>query len=140
MKELISLISEADGFLSMSGAKLSDVETAESLLGLHLAQDYKEYVLAFGAATFNGHELTGICRSDRLNVVSATERARLLYPCFPGNLYVIEDLQFDHVLTVQDSTGTVSCYGPDDEPKYLAESLREYLFPGGIETDSENKE
>ena len=39
------------------------------------------------------------------------------------------EMQFDHILTLQDSTGAVFSYGPADEAKRIAASLMEYLFP-----------
>ena len=85
--------------------------------------------MAFGAASFDGRELTGVCQSERLSVVSATERARQTYPEFPKTLYVIEELGFDHVIVGQDSSGKVYAYGPRDSGEMIAESLQSYLFP-----------
>lgn len=137
MEELLDLIKAADDFYSMNGADLSSVKQAENELGLIFADDYKEYVLAFGVATFDGHELTGVCNSDRLSVVATTKRARDFFPQFPEELYVVEEMQFDHILTVQDSTGAVFNYGPADEAKRIAGSLQEYLFPDSCKAESE---
>ena len=134
MDELLNLIRSADDFCSMSGVSSSQVEQAEQELGLAFADDYKAYVLTFGAASFDGRELTGICKSDRLCVIPVTKRARELYPQFPENMYVIEEMQFDHILTLQDSSGAVFNYGPGDEAKRIAVSLQEYLFPDSKET------
>ena len=130
MNELLNRISEFEGFCSLGSTDPSRIEEAEQLLGLSFAEDYKEYALMFGAATFDGHELTGVCDSERLSVVSSTNRARAFYPHFPPSMYVVEEMLIDHILSVQDSTGTVYSYGPDDEAKEIANSLQEYLFPG----------
>ena len=129
MNELINRIEASNHFYSMNGAEPSLIKKAEIDLSLILAQDYKDYVMTFGVASFEGHELTGICDSERLSVVSATERARELYPKFPRNMYVVEDLHYDHIFIVQDLTGSVYSYGPVDEAKYIAKSLLDYLFP-----------
>ncbi len=129
MDELLNLIRSADDFCSMSGVSPSQVEQAEQELGLAFADDYKAYILTFGAASFDGREMTGICKSDRLCVSSVTKRARDFYPQLPKDMYVIEEMQFDHILTLQDSTGAVFSYGPADEAKRIAASLMEYLFP-----------
>lgn len=39
------------------------------------------------------------------NTEKAPRRAREFYPQFPKNLYVVEELRFDHVLTVQRLVG-----------------------------------
>ena len=128
MSELVNLIRAADDFCSLGAAKPSLIQEAETHLGVAFANDFKEYALEFGAATFNGRELTGICRSDRLNVVSVTERARAFYSNFPRSAYVVEELLFDHILIIQDSDGCIYSYGPQDRATQIAKSLREYLF------------
>ena len=129
MNNLISLMREADGFFSLQPADTSSILKAEDMLGTCFADDYREYLLAFGAASFDGKELTGICNSERLSVVSVTERARRLYPRFPKTAYVIEDLSFDHIFIIQDKSGTIYAYGPSDASEKIAESLQAYLFP-----------
>ena len=129
MNNLISLMKEADGFLCLQPADTSSIQNAENMLRTQFAEDYRQYLLAFGAASFDGKELTGICNSERLSVVSATERARRLYPRFPENAYVIEDLSFDHIFIIQDKSGAICSYGPADTSEKIAESLQAYLFP-----------
>ena len=47
---------------------------------------------------------------------------------------MVEELGFDHVLILQDSSGKVYSYGPSDSGDVIAESLQDYLFPGsGLE-------
>ena len=129
MSTLPELMKDVDDFVSLQPADVSDIEAAEAKLGLSFAADFKEYLLAFGAASFDGRELTGICKSERLSVVSSTERAREFYPNFPKNAYVIEELGFDHILIVQKSNERVYSYGPGDSGQMIAESLLQYLFP-----------
>ena len=128
MSELVELIKKSEYFCCLGGVNLSQVVAAEQELGLTFAEDYKEYILEFGAASFSGHELTGMCDSERLSVISTTEKARAFFSGIPNELYVIEDLYFDHVLVVQDSSGAVYYYGPEDEKKKVANSLKDYLF------------
>lgn len=139
MEELLKLIKDADYFYALTGADLSQVEEAEKNLGVCFADDYKAYVQAFGAATFDGHELTGICKSERLSVVASTERAREFFTQFPMDLYVIEEMQFDCIITVQDSEGIVYSYGPGDKATQIADSLQEYLFPKSIHIESKDQ-
>ena len=133
MSNIISLIKNSSNFVSLQPASASEIQAAETQLGLLFASDYKEYLLAFGAASFDGKELTGISKSERLSVVSATERARSFYPLLPRSIYVIEELGFDNYFIVQDSSGRVYSYGTSDLGKLIAESLKEYLFTEQID-------
>ena len=54
MSTLPELIKEANYFVSLQPADASGIEAAELQLGLSFAADYKEYLLAFGAASFDG--------------------------------------------------------------------------------------
>lgn len=128
MSDLIRMIQESDDFCAMGAIPPTLLNNAEKELGVVFANDYKEYVLTFGAATFNSRELTGICSSDRLNVVTVTKRARQFYPNFPENAYVVEELMFDHVFIIQDSKGSIFSYGPKDSANLIANSLEGYLF------------
>jgi len=134
MSAILELLSASMDFCSLGAAEKALVEEAEKRLGLSFANEFKEYVMAYGAVAFEDHELTGICESERLSVISTTERARSFYPCFPPKMYVVEEMYYDHVLTTQDETGTIYSYGPKDEAKRIASSLQEYLFPDSINT------
>lgn len=129
MSELITLIQNANDFCAIGAAEFREIEIAEKNLGVSFADDYMEYVLAFGAASFCSRELTGICKSERLNVLSATNRARQYYHDFPKNMYVIEELLFDHIVMIQNCEGMVFSYGPSEKVEEVAGSLRAYLFP-----------
>lgn len=59
-----------------SGAKESDIEIAQAELGTKFSEEYISYVQEFGSASADGHDLTGVVQSERLNVVNATERFR----------------------------------------------------------------
>lgn len=129
MSALSILIKNASDFVSLQPADSLSIKAAENELGLHFAPDYKDYLSVFGVASFDGKELTGICKSERLSVVYSTKRVRQFYSLFPQKAYVIEDLGFDHVYIIQDSSGKVYSYGPSDSAKMIAESLQDYLFP-----------
>lgn len=131
MSDLITRIQEANDFASLGSASDEQISDAEKSLQLTFAEDFKEYLRTFGVATFCEKELTGISSSDRLNVVAVTTRARNFYKAFPADAYVIEELLFDHIITIQKSDGTIYSYGPNDSEKQIASSLFEYLFPKG---------
>lgn len=125
---LIDRMNEEEGLLTMRSATKEQIINAEKQLELHFAKDYIAYLESFGTATFADHELTGICSSERLNVVDATMRARKRYPQMPQRYYVVEEWNIDHVIVVQDSQGIIYEYGPLDKAKERFNSLEEYLF------------
>ena len=59
-------------------------------MGVRFAKDYFQYVTQIGVASFDGHELTGICQSNRLDVVSVTRRERQKNPDIDEEWYVVE--------------------------------------------------
>ena len=125
MLEMIKKIQEAEDYASLGAASKEQITDAENELKLKFSEDYKEYLSTFGAATFCGKELTGICSSERLSVIAVTQRAR----SFPNDAYVIEEMLFDHFLVIQKADGAVFSYGPNDSEELIADSLSMYLFP-----------
>ena len=129
MSNLIDRIRSATGFCALEAADDDQISAAQEKLDLRFAGDFIEYVKAFGAASFDSRELTGICSSKRLSVVAATERARHYYLMFPHGLYVIEEPQIDHILIAQDKSGIIYSFGPSEKADIIANSLYDYLFP-----------
>ena len=129
MLEMIKKIREAEDYASLGAVSKEQIADAEKILQLAFAEDYKEYLSAFGAATFCGKEMTGICSSERLNVIAVTQRARSFYKNFPDDAYVIEEMLFDHFLVIQKADGSVFSYGPNESEELIAGSLSSYLFP-----------
>ena len=124
MLEMIKKIQEAEDYAALGAASKEQIADAENELKLKFSEDYKEYLSTFGAATFCGKELTGIC-----SVVAVTQRARSYYKNFPKDAYVIEEMLFDHFLVIQKADGAVFSYGPNDSEELIADSLSMYLFP-----------
>lgn len=124
--KIIKLMQEQPAFHARSAASNEEITAVENVLGLRFAQDYREYVATFGAASFAGHELTGICKSDRLNVVTVTmeERNNMVVP---ADWYVLEQANIDGIVVWQNSAGAVYQTVPNMNPKKLCESLAEYI-------------
>lgn len=109
------------------GATDQMVEEAESTLGLSFAEEYKQYLLNFGCASADGHEFTGMTTSSRLNVVDVTNNERLKNNNIPNDLYVIEDVGIDKVITWQNAKGEVFQTIGDSAPEKINESMVDYL-------------
>ena len=124
--KIIKLMQEQPAFHARSAASHEEITAVENVLGLRFAQDYREYVATFGATSFAGHELTGICKSDRLNVVTVTmeERNNMVVP---ADWYVLEQANIDGIVVWQNSAGAIYQTVPNTNPKKLCESLAEYI-------------
>jgi hypothetical protein len=122
----LNKLKEKEGFMCLNGASEKQVETAEKELSLKFATDYKDYVNMMGAATFNGHELTGVCSSDRLNVVSVTKEERILAVEVPNDWYVLEQVHIDGIVIWQEMTGNIYRTVPNGKTEKIARCIAEY--------------
>ena len=118
--------SKAD-FYKLLGASVEQVSQAEASLNLKFADEYKEYLMAFGMASANAHEFTGICDSSRLNVVDVTVLERQRNPSVPLEYYVVEQVNIDRIVVWQSSTGEIYETAKELSPVKICDSLCEYL-------------
>ena len=51
------------GFRCLGSVDDSTIESAEQKLGVTFSTEYIKYIKTFGIVSFQGHELTGICKS-----------------------------------------------------------------------------
>lgn len=110
-----------------TGVSEKAISSAEEALKIKFSEEYHEYLSEFGTAALNGHELTGICESSRLNVINVTLSERNINPSAPSNWYVVEQANIDGIIIWQSSTGEVWQTAPNAPPIKLCESLCEYL-------------
>jgi hypothetical protein len=127
MSDIIQTIQALPELISLKPAPASEISDAERQLGLRFADEYKEYVGAFGAILADGVELTGIAKAESRNVVAVTERERTLNPDVPGDLYVVENTGIDGVIVWQNEKGLVFRTAPHMPPMEIAGSLAEYI-------------
>ncbi len=100
------LATREDVFLG-NGVSEKQIIEAESELKLKFAEDYVEYLSTVGLAMFDGHELTGIGKAERTNVVSVTKQIKATKDGIPADWYVIENENMDGAVIWQDSKGQV---------------------------------
>ena len=127
MKDIIDVLSSMEDFDCLNGVSKEEINEAEKDLDLSFAEDYKKYLIKFGLASADGHEFTGIVKSNRLNVVDVTIRLKKIFSGLPKDSYVIEELNIDGIVIFQDSAGHI--YEATSEgTKRIAESFSEYLL------------
>lgn len=127
MSDIIETLKNAPEYIGGTGRTAAEIEIVEKQLGVEFAPDYRCYLKEIGLACFNGHELTGICKSTRLNVTDVTLAQRKLCP-ETHYLYVIEEANIDGIVIWQASTGEIyqSISGSSPQKKYS--SLVDYVL------------
>lgn len=128
MNSIVDFIRTLPDVLSLKGASEAEIAQAESALGTSFAQEYRDYVSVFGSIAYSGHELTGVCASPRLNVVNATQLARIVNPHIPAEYYVVEDCGIDGILIWQNPCGAIFQSVPGRGLAKVASSLSDYLL------------
>ncbi len=127
MDDIINILRSLPNFVHMTGATESDISSAETALGLTFADDYRKYVFAFGAAAVNGHELTGVCSSKRLNVVDVTIEERNNNEDIPANWYVLEQANIDGIVIWQAPSGEIYQTAPHRLHCRIGASMIDFL-------------
>lgn len=127
MSQLVDkLINNSDAICGI-GVNESDVDSAEEMLGTKFSEEYREYLIGIGITAVDGHELTGICKPVRVNVVSVTLHQRELNPEINPEWYVVEEANIDGIVIWQSSDGSIyeTILGANAEK--ISESLEQYL-------------
>ena len=85
MKDVIKVLQGKSDLLSGNGSPEKLIREAEEILGLRFSSDYRAYLMHYGIVAFDGHELTGICSSKRLDVsqVTLNQRKRSTFDLSP---------------------------------------------------------
>lgn len=125
MSEFVEKLSGMRAFKSRKAASVKQVEDAESALDVTFAEEYREYLLTYGAASIFGHEFTGISSNSRISVVNVTlDEREFTNNC--DTLYVVEQTNIDGIVIWQDSKGTIY-KSNGGECEFLCNSLYDYI-------------
>lgn len=110
------------------GADEEQILKAENILNVKFAEEYKEYLHAFGMAIVNGHEFTGIGEVEQLDVVEVTMQQRKYNSYIAPAWYVIEKANIDGIVIWQDETGRIYQSDFGKNVRCIADSLELYLI------------
>jgi len=126
MSDIITVIKDLEGLVSMRGVSKESVAVAEKRLGLSFATDYAAYLEQYGLISAMHIEITGLAEAKRLNVVDVTlaerQRDRL-----PTDMYVIEDTGIEGILILQNGNGEIFEFRGQEHLKKIYDCLAEYL-------------
>lgn len=123
----VDVLRNKTDFIGANGRSKEDILEAEKELCIHFADDYYEYLERIGLASVENHELTGLTKDPRLNVVAVTKEFRNMYGPDTVSWYVVEDLGIDGLVIWQDAEGKVYQTSFSSKSIKIAESLEEYL-------------
>lgn len=126
MSKFVEKLKEYPDYLEFGGVSIEVINKAEQHLGLSFSEEYKEYLLRCGIATANGHEFTGLCSSDRLNVVCVTLAEMNRNGEVIEGAYVIEQTHIDGIVIWQIKRGDIYKSQENTFIK-ICNSLSEYI-------------
>lgn len=127
MSNIVKTIQSLPNLLPLKKATSKDITDAELQLRVSFAEEYKEYLNAFGAIMADGIELTGIAKAEYRDVVAVTKQEWELNNNVSHSMYVIENTGIDGIIIWQDKSGTIFQTSPNSQPKEVAKSLVEYV-------------
>lgn len=127
MGNIIDVLRSMPDFIGSNGRSEEEIELAEKILGVTFARDYRNYLEEIGLACFDGHELTGLTKTERLNVVTVTKEQRERFGKNVSTWYVVEETNIYGIVIWQDTNGLVYETAPNSKFKKVADSLAEYF-------------
>lgn len=129
---IIEVIRKQMNLVCSVPASDEEISNSEYKLGLSFATEYRNYVAEFGFVSFSGHELTGICKHKRLDVVAVTTEEWYKNPLIKNTMYVIEKTNMDGIIIWQDATGAIYQSSFGAQPIKICNSLVEYILGDGM--------
>lgn len=127
MGKVIDSLKNKSDLISGKPVSKEDIIKAERELDVSFAKDYIEYLENFGFACYDSHEITGICKAKRLNVVDVTKKELNYVSNVPEGAYVIEEAHIDDIVIWQVKNGNIYQSQGNKAVIYLCDSLDEYI-------------
>ena len=126
MQNIVAVLKSMPDYIGANGRTDEEIDLAEKHLGCTFAEDYRGYLAEIGLACFDGHELTGLTKTERLNVVTVTTEQRKLFGEMVSTWYVVEETNIDGIVAWQDSIGAVYETAFPTYVRKIAGSLSDY--------------
>jgi len=127
MSGIVAKMNSYDDIIAGSGVDDKAISKAETELGIKFAEEYVEYLQHFGIAAVNGHELTGLGSSKRVDVLDVTLSKRGIMGDQMNDYYVIEELNIDGIIVWQSENGEIIVSTEDGNTQKAFSSLCEYI-------------
>ena len=128
MASIVDVIKDMPDYIGSNGRSTEEINLAEKALGVLFSKDYCRYLKEIGLASFDGHELTGLTKTARLDVVSVTMEQREQLGNIDASWYVIEEAGIDGIVIWQSADGSIYATAPNSKARKIANSLSEYVL------------
>ena len=125
--DIITIIQTQQNLIVGKPGDVAEIANAEKTLNVAFSKDYKEYLLTFGFAMFEGHELTGLCDGKRLDVIKITNFEKNFAKNISQDWYVVEQTNIDGIVIWQDKDGIVYQVNANGSIDNTYPSLTEYI-------------
>lgn len=125
--DIIQALRGKENLLNGDGVEESAVVAAERKLDLKFAADYRAYLLEMTIAAYDGHELTGLSKAVRTNVVEVTKQKWWECSQVPKSWYVIEETNIDRIVIWQSQDGKIYQTIGVGGPECIADSMGEFV-------------
>ncbi len=127
MKTVIEQIEQQFRLFHAAGCSVEQVMEAEKQLGLWFADEYRNYVLKYGAISFGSQEFTGLNVEPYINVIDVTLQERGLRDKLPPDYYVVQQLGIEGLVILQHQCGAVYQMDESGNSSRIADSFSGYL-------------
>ncbi len=127
MGKFTDIIREYEDYSAVGGVSKEQIKAAEEELGVCFSKEYKDFLSEHGTACANGHEFLGICNSKRLSIVACTQKEKSKNEKIPQNLYLIENVGIDKLLTWQDENGVLYQTVANSAPEKMQMNITDYV-------------
>lgn len=127
MKDILEIIESLPEMEFLAPVSESEIKQAEMELKLTFSEEYRKYLLTFGAVWSDIIALSGIIDDEDYSVVELTKKIKSLQPNIPEDFYVIEDVGVDGLVIWQNSAGLVFQSIPNFKPVMIFDSLSAFL-------------
>lgn len=124
---IVDIINSKQNIFCGRGASVDEIKELSKKAKVVFSDEYIEYLKVFGIIAFDGHELTGLSKTKRLNVSEVTLEYKRLYRNELDLLYVVEVADIDGILIWQSEDGKIYKTIGDSNPILIYESLSEYI-------------
>lgn len=126
--DIVDVLKNMPDYIGADGATEEEISQSEKILGIKFFEDYREYLKEVGVACFDGHELTGLCKNIRLNVVNVTIEERKNNPDIPFDWYVVEQANIDGIVIWQNQNGEIYESQPSAKSVKISDTMVEYII------------
>lgn len=127
MDKLKAEIEQQYRLFHAKGCSVEQVIAAEKQLGLQFPDEYRRYVLEYGAISFGSHEFTGLNVEEHIDVVQVTLLERSVRESLPADCIVVQLLGIEGLTIIQDSDGAIFQIDEAGRRERIADSFAVYI-------------